>query len=75
MPFKEMISGGAGEAAWTARVEPLESNRYLLDEVRTVGSGRSETVGLVFSTMDHLRKYAQEVAESMAGWKTRAADE
>ena len=75
MPFKETISGGVGEAAWTARVDPLENNRFLLDEVTFAGSGRAETVGLVFSTMDHLLKYAQEVAESMAGRKARATDD
>lgn len=70
MPFKEVISGDVGDSAWIARVEPLENSRYLLDEVKAIGSGQSETVGLVFSTMEHLRSYAQEVAESIMGRKT-----
>lgn len=75
MPFKEVISGGVRDSAWTARVEPLENSRYLLDEVKATGSGQSETVGLIFSTMEHLRRYAQEVAESIMSRKSRTPDE
>ncbi|URX62074.1 hypothetical protein KR767_18815 [Luteibacter anthropi] len=75
MPFKEVISGDVGEVAWTARVEPLENSRYLLDEVKAIGSGQAETVGLIFSTMEHLRSYAQEVAESIMERKYPAPDE
>ncbi|GAA0913183.1 hypothetical protein GCM10009552_28740 [Rothia nasimurium] len=75
MPFKEVISGGVGDSAWIARVEPLENSRYLLDEVKAIGSGQSETVGLIFSTMEHLRSYAQEVAESIMERKYHAPDE
>lgn len=75
MPQKEIISGGEGGSAWAARVEPMEEHRYLLDEVVLVASGRRDTVGLVFSTIEHLRWYAQEVAESIASTRPRSSDE
>lgn len=73
MPQKEVISGQVGEATWTARIEPLEGQRYLLDEVR-LASGKIEIVGLVFSALEHLRQYSQEVAESMVSLRPRSSD-
>ena len=74
MSQKEVISGFVGEFVWSARVEPVESHRYLLDEV-LLASGESETVGLLFGTLEQLREYAQEVAEFMVGSRQRSSDE